>query len=101
MATLTYRMSGGAEYSVYGSLKPVEEELKAYGLSIHRNYLVNQSHVSQIGKWTSLKMVWLFRWEGTEEKGKGEMMEHGRSAAASYVIDVLSTIMAVEYGPWF
>lgn len=32
--TLTYKMSGGAEYSVYGSLKPVAEELRDYGFYV-------------------------------------------------------------------
>ena len=79
--TLTYRMSGGAEYSVYGSLKPVEEELKAYGfIRIHRNYLVNQSHVSQIGKMDAvLKNGMVVPVGRDRRKGVKEMMmEYGR-----------------------
>ena len=79
--TLTYRMSGGAEYSVYGSLKLVEEELKAYGfIRIHRNYLVNQSHVSQIGKMDAvLKNGMVVPVGRDRRKGVKEMMmEYGR-----------------------
>lgn len=49
--TLTFKMCSEMEYTVYGSLKPVEEELKEYGfLRIHRNYLVNLAYVSRLAK---------------------------------------------------
>lgn len=79
--TLTYRMSGGTEYSVYGSLKPVEEELKNYGFfRIHRNYLVNQAYISQIGKQDAiLKNGTTVPVGRDRRKGVREMiMEYGR-----------------------
>lgn len=79
--TLTYKMSGGAEYSVYGSLKPVAEELRDYGfLRIHRNYLVNQAYISQIEKQDAvLKNGAVIPMGRDRKKGVGEMMmEYGR-----------------------
>ena len=79
--TLTYKMSGGAEYSVYGSLKPVAEELRDYGfLRIHRNYLVNQAYISQIEKQDAvLKNGAVIPMGRDRKKGVREMMmEYGR-----------------------
>lgn len=79
--TLTYKMSGGTEYSVYGSLRPVEEELKRYGfLRVHRNYLVNQAYISQIGKMDAvLKNGTAVPLGRDRRKGVKEMMmEYGR-----------------------
>ncbi|WP_367932234.1 LytR/AlgR family response regulator transcription factor [Enterocloster citroniae] len=79
--TLTYKMSGGLEYSVYGSLKQVEEELKEYGfLRVHRNYLVNQAYISQIGKQDAvLKNGAAVPMGRDRRKRIGEMMmEYGR-----------------------
>lgn len=48
---LTVRLADGTVYYVYGSLKPVEEELADRGfLRVHRNYLVNQAYVTEVGK---------------------------------------------------
>ena len=79
--TRTYKMSGGAEYSVYGSLKPVAEELRDYGfLRIHRNYLVNQAYISQIEKQDAvLKNGAVIPMGRDRKKGVREMMmEYGR-----------------------
>ena len=79
--TLIYKMSGGAEYSVYGSLKSVAEELRDYGfLRIHRNYLVNQAYISQIEKQDAvLKNGAVIPMGRDRKKGVREMMmEYGR-----------------------
>ena len=79
--TLTYKMSGGQEYSVYGSLKPVEKELGDYGFfRIHRNYLVNQAYISRIEKQDAvLKNGAVVPLGRDRRKGVRErMMEYGR-----------------------
>lgn len=49
--TLRMRTSDGATYPVYGSLRPVEEELAKYGfVRIHKNYLVNLYYVKEVCK---------------------------------------------------
>lgn len=49
--TLKMRTSDGNTYPVYGSLRPVEEELGKYGfIRIHKNYLVNLRYVKEVGK---------------------------------------------------
>lgn len=49
---LTIRETGGKMMRQYGSLKALEEELKAYHfLRIHKNYLVNPRYVEEVGKW--------------------------------------------------
>lgn len=48
---LTVKLSDGTAYYVYGSLKPVEENLSGHGFfRVHRNYLVNQAYVADVGK---------------------------------------------------
>lgn len=48
---LTVQLVGGTSYYVYGSLKPVEADLSGHGfLRVHRNYLVNQAYVREVGK---------------------------------------------------
>lgn len=59
--TLTVQLTDRAAYHVYGSLKPVEEELSGYGfLRIHKNYLVNLQYVREVGNRT------LMLYNGTE-----------------------------------
>lgn len=53
--TLTVQLTDGASYHVYGSLKPVEEELSGYEfLRIHKNYLANLQYVKEVGSRTLL-----------------------------------------------
>ncbi len=53
--TLTVRLTDGTSYHVYGSLKPMEEELSGYGfLRIHKNYLANLQYVREVGSRTLL-----------------------------------------------
>lgn len=49
--TLKIWMPDRKNYQMYGSLRPVEEELSKYGfIRIHKNYLVNQRYISEVGK---------------------------------------------------
>lgn len=48
---LTIRMKDENSYQVYGSLKPVENELSSWGfMRVHRNYLVNLAYVSDVAQ---------------------------------------------------
>lgn len=47
---MTVQLTDGTSYHVYGSLKPLEQELDGYGfLRIHKNYLLNLQYVREVG----------------------------------------------------
>lgn len=49
--TLKVWMPDQKTYQIYGSLRSMEEELSKYGfIRIHKNYLVNQRYISEVGK---------------------------------------------------
>ncbi|MBC5708858.1 response regulator transcription factor [Hungatella sp. L12] len=51
--SLKFWMADQKHYNVYGSLKPVEEELSKYGfIRIHKNYLVNRQYINEVGSRT-------------------------------------------------
>ncbi|MGN0402544.1 MAG: LytR/AlgR family response regulator transcription factor [Acetatifactor sp.] len=49
--SLTIKRTSGSVMKKYGSLKSMEEELEGcHFLRIHKNYLVNQEYINEVGK---------------------------------------------------